>query len=447
VIAETEGTSPRECNFDGLVGPTHGHGGLSQGNLASTAHAGKMGNPRAAALQGLEKMRFIASLGVPQAVLPPHPRPALSELVRLGFVGTPNEVLARAHAEAPGLLARVSSASAMWTANAATVVPSSDTRDGRLHLLVANLSAMPHRSIEAPVTERIFEALFQSAEHFAVHPPLPFYLGDEGAANHLRLSSAESAVHLFGWGRSVTRQAAYRPVRFVARQSLEASQAVARRCLVGEDSAVFWRQHPSGIDAGAFHSDVLAVGNENVLLLHELAFAHHEKLLATLRAKLGSELTVCFASDQELPVADAVASYPFNSQLVSTGPGQMVIVAPREAEQNPRASAFLSRAVDEVEPIKRCYFMDLNESMNNGGGPACLRLRVPLTETERKAIFARVFLDDALYADLKAWIENHYRDRIVADDLADPSLFDESQTALDELTRVMKLGSVFDFQR
>lgn len=434
-----------EYNFDGLVGPTHGYAGLSQGNLASTSHAGEEGNPRAAALEGLRKMRFVASLGAPQAVLPPHPRPAIAELRKLGFSGSAGEVLAAARAQAPELLARLSSASAMWTANAATVVPSSDTHDGRLHLAVANLSAMPHRSIEAAETLRVLNRIFDDAKHFRVHPPLPHYLGDEGAANHLRLAAGGNVQHLFGWGQSLARKVD-RPRRFVARQWLEASQAVARQCLVLEHTMVFWQQHPDGIDGGAFHSDVLAVGNDQVLLLHELSFVRHTELLSTLKRALDDDFVACVASERELPLADAVRSYPFNSQLVTTREGKMAIIAPREAERCEAARSYLARAVAEVKTIEQVHYIDVNASMNNGGGPACLRLRVRLDDAQRASISARVFLDDSLYADLEAWVKRNYRDRLRAEDLGDPALLDESQRALDELTQIMQLGNVFDFQ-
>jgi succinylarginine dihydrolase len=190
----------REFNFDGLVGPTHNYGGLSLGNVASMAHEGKASNPKLAALEGLQKMRFVHALGIGQAVLPPHDRPSLGTLRRLGFSGSDEEMLA-AVAESSELLIRlVSSGAAMWTANAATVAPSCDTADGRLHVTPANLHELFHRSIEADVTKRIFERIFANPEQFVVHPPLPGggHLADEGAANHTRLSGPEGpAAHLF----------------------------------------------------------------------------------------------------------------------------------------------------------------------------------------------------------------------------------------------------------
>lgn len=242
----------REYNFDGIPGPTHNYAALSYGNLASLQHGGRVSHPRAAVLQGLAKMKRLHDLGAPQAVLPPHPRPDLDILRRLGFGSDrPGDdgpaLLQRAAHEAPELLARASSASAMWTANAATVSPSADTQDGRLHFTPANLSASLHRSIEAPQTARILQRIFSDPAHFAHHPPLPSSLGDEGAANHTRLASEYGApgLELFVYGASLTpvskagqdddsgpigetgeigQADAARPMRFPARQLREASE-------------------------------------------------------------------------------------------------------------------------------------------------------------------------------------------------------------------------------
>jgi succinylarginine dihydrolase len=97
--------------------------------------------------------------------------------------------------------------------------------------------------------------------------------------------------------------------------------------------------------------------------------------------------------------------------------------------------------------VREIHFLDVRQSMRNGGGPACLRLRVVLSDKERQAIKGRVFLDDALYADLVQWVTQHYRDRLSPSDLADPRLLDESRTALDALTKLLRLGSVFPFQK
>lgn len=438
----------REYNFDGIVGLTHNYSGLSSGNLASTAHAGELGNPRAAVLEGLAKMRLLHGLGVGQAVLPPAPRPDLDTLRRLGFGGDDAAVLAAVRRHDPELLRLCSSASSMWAANAATVTPSSDAADGKLHFTPANLSSMFHRSLEAPFTTRVLRAIFGDARHFVVHEPLPGagYFSDEGAANHIRLQSAQGSVNVFGWGRTNTGTASA-PTRYPARQTLEASRAVARLHALDPERALFVQQSPTGIDHGAFHSDVVAVGHESVLLLHEHAFLEHEQLLSRLTELLGEEFGAVLASDAELPLADAVRAYPFNSQLVTLPSGALALVAPREAEQNPHARRYLERVLHEPNPVQALHYVDINASMNNGGGPACLRLRVQLEPAELAALTARVVFDEALDLDLTRWAERHYRERLTLDDLADPELLREGRTALDELSQLLRLGSVYDFQR
>lgn len=437
----------REFNFDGLVGPTHNYAGLSRGNLASEGHAHRVGNPRAAALQGLAKMRLLSSLGVPQAVLPPQPRPDVDTLRRLGFHGKDGEVLERASRGDGHLLRLCSSASSMWAANAATIAPSCDTLDGRIHVTVANLCAMFHRSLEARTTLRVLSRIFSDDTCFVVHEPLPpgEHFADEGAANHLRLATEQGVAHVFGWGRSAWDPP--HPARYPRRQAHEASAAVARLSALPDDLFMLWEQDGTGIDQGAFHTDVLAVGNESFLMLHELAFSHYRDLLQALRERLGPGLSVALAHESELPVRDAVAAYPFNSQVVTLANGSMTIVAPAEARDSRSCRSFLERVVADDNPVRSIHYVDVNASMDNGGGPACLRLRVPLTERERGAVQGRVFFDPSLDAELVAWVERHYRDRLEAGDLADPALLVEVRTALDELTGLLGLGSVYDFQR
>jgi succinylarginine dihydrolase len=296
--------------------------------------------------------------------------------------------------------------------------------------VVASLSSLFHRSLEAPVTARVLRAIF-AGDRFAVHDALP--LSDEGAANHTRLDGA----HVFGWGRRMFGEAAL-PKRFPARQTLEASEAVARLAGLAPERALFWQQHPDGIDAGAFHTDVLAVGTGRLLLLHELAFVDARACVRELERR---GVNVVLATEKEFPVADAVASYAFNSELVELGGGGLALMAPTEARENAPARAFLERV-----PVRELHFVDVNASMKNGGGPACLRLRVPLTEQERAEIRGRVLLDDALLDALEAWVTRNYRDRLGPDDLADPALLEETRAALDELTQILGLGSIYEFQ-
>jgi succinylarginine dihydrolase len=438
-----------EFQFDGIVGPTHNYAGLSRGNRASVAYGGRVSNPRAAARQGLAKMRVVRDLGVAQAVFPPQDRPSLPMLRRMGFAGTDEDVIASSAKDGGFYLRACSSASAMWTANAATVTPSCDAADGRVHLTPANLQAMLHRAIEAPVTERILRTVFADEAYFVVHETLPSggQLGDEGDANHLRLATSKGAVNVFAWGSALAEPRVETPNRHPVRQTREASQSIARLHGLAPERVLFPQQHPSGIEAGAFHTDVLAVSNGPFLMLHELAFLDSAGCAHDLRRLLGDEIFVLQAGQRELPVESAVSAYPFNSQILTVADGSMVILAPEDSREEPAARAFLEHVVESGGPVTSIRYVDVRQSMQNGGGPACLRLRVPLSEHEASRLGGRVLLGDALYEGLCSWVDRHYRDRLSEADLADPSLAREGMCALDELTRLLDLGSLYDFQR
>jgi succinylarginine dihydrolase len=442
-----------EANFDGLVGPTHNYAGLSYGNIASQTHEKSVANPLAAAKQGLRKMKQLADLGFAQGVLPPQERPSMRLLRELGFSGHDAAVMARVAKEAPELLAAASSASAMWTANAATVSPSADTRDGRVHFTPANLCSKLHRAIEHESTRRTLRAMFADPARFAVHEALPGTpaLGDEGAANHTRFCAEYGArgVEFFVYGRSEYRRGP-EPKRYPARQTFEASRAVAQRHGLDDAGTVYAQQRPDVIDAGVFHNDVIAVGNRTTLFCHERAFVDQHAVYDALRARLAAQhagFEVIEVPDAQVSVADAVSSYLFNSQLLTRPDGRQVLVVPQECRENARVAAYLDALVARPVGIDDVLVFDLRESMKNGGGPACLRLRVVLNDAERAAVSAGVWIDDTLFARLDAWIERHYRDRLAPADLADPALLTESRTALDALTQILGLGSLYDFQR
>jgi succinylarginine dihydrolase len=421
--------------------------------VASQTNEKSIANPLAAAKQGLRKMKQLADLGFLQGVLPPQERPSLRLLRELGFSGSDASVIERAAKDAPELLAAASSASAMWTANAATVSPSADTHDGRVHFTPANLTSKLHRAIEHEATRRTLSAIFADPARFAVHEALPGTpaLGDEGAANHTRLCSqyGERGVEFFVYGRSEYRRGP-EPVRYPARQTFEASRAVAQRHGLSEAGTVYAQQSPEVIDAGVFHNDVIAVGNRQTLFCHERAFVDQGAVYDQLRTQLsefGASLNVIEVPDARVSVADAVSSYLFNSQLLAGADDRDILVVPQECRENPRVSAYLDDLMSGSGPIGEVLVFDLRESMKNGGGPACLRLRVVVNEAERQAVTPGVWMGDALFARLDAWIGKHYRDRLAPSDLADPKLLDESRTALDELTQILGLGSLYDFQR
>ena len=432
----------REVNFDGLIGPTHNYAGLALGNLAATKNAGAVSNPRAAALQGLSKMRALMALGCVQGFLPPLARPDLKTLRALGFSGSDKQVIEKAAKTAPALLANVYSASSMWTANAATVAPSPDTPDGKVHFTPANLASNFHRSIEPEQTSRVLKHIFRSNVHFRHHPPLPggVHFGDEGAANHGRLAQnyGDEGVHLFVYGIDGER--------FPARQKRQASEAVARAHGLKPENTVYLQQARAALDAGAFHNDVVGVANGTVLFVHEQSFEHREEALAAIR-KAAPFAEIIEAKSRAVPLEDAVNSYLFNSQLVSLDGGEMALILPKEAEENARAKVCIEETLAANNPVNRAVFMDVRESMRNGGGPACLRLRVVLSEEERRAVDPHFLLDAEKIAALEDWVRAHYRDRLALEDLADPAFMEEAFSALDALGALLGMGAVYDFQR
>ena len=441
----------REYNFDGLVGPSHNYAGLSFGNVASFNNVKSASNPKQAALQGLAKMRELARRGFAQALLPPQDRPNFRLLRSLGYSGSDADVIGKAYNDSPVILACAYSASPMWTANAATVSPSADTSDGRVHFTAANLNNKLHRAFEHQQSARALRAIFKDPRFFAVHDALPATpaFGDEGAANHTRLCAAhgDAAVEMFVYGRVEFDPSAPAPKKFPARHTLEASQAVARLHGLDPSRCVFVSQNPDVIDQGVFHNDVIAVGNGNVLFYHEQAFADEQATLASLRAAMhgvGAELVAIRVPTAEVSVADAVSSYLFNTQLLSKPDGKMALVTPHECQEIPAVAKYLENLLASGGPVDELIHFDLRQSMRNGGGPACLRLRVALTDEEASAMHQGVIMTENLYHTLVAWVEKHYRDHLEPKDLADPQLAVEVHTALKELEQILGLPGLYD---
>jgi succinylarginine dihydrolase len=437
----------QEVQLDGLVGPTYHFGGLSFGNLASMQHAGWHSRPRQAARQGLAKMRQALTLGMVQALLPPLERPDFSFLRQAGFRGGDVEILTQVATSAPYLLRLAMSSAFVWAANAATVIPSCDSIDGRCHIVVANLTATPHRALEGYTRLALFRRLFPDQTLVHVHDPLPPgpALSDEGAANHNRLaqSHAERGVHVFVYGRAHDTARSDLPRKFPARQTCEASQAVARLGRLSPQRAVFTRQRPQAIDAGAFHNDVVMVATCDRVLIHECSLVEQEAVLHTLRQHLPT-LQVFQVRQRDLSLRQAVKSYLFNSQLLLTPQGY-VLLAPMQSSSGPAAK--VTRHLLDAGFIDHLIFQELDQSMAGGGGPACLRLRLPLTHQEMASMAPGVLLDETILQQLEAWVDQHYRDELTPAALADPQLLREAQQALDALTQILGLGALYTFQR
>ncbi|MBY9067815.1 N-succinylarginine dihydrolase [Hyphomonas sp. WL0036] len=431
-----------EVNFDGLIGPSHNYGGLSDGNLASARNSGDVSNPREAAVQGLEKMRSLVRAGLVQGVLPPLPRPNFDLLVSAGFTGSDTQIIEAAARQAPRLLKAAYSASSMWTANAATVSPSADTSDGLLHFTPANLSTMLHRSLEHPDTTASLISIFAGDHRFAVHAALPAHpdFSDEGAANHVRLCAEHGArgVELFVYGRDAAESVA----GFPARQTRLAAESVARSHGLDPARTVIVRQAKRAIEAGAFHNDVVCVGALDTLFFHEAAFEDTAATLEALR-RAGDglfDLKPVMVPEAEVPLEDAIRSYLFNSQLLQfPDEDRLVLVAPLEAKETASTARFCEQMVAGNGPIGRVEFVDVRQSMRNGGGPACLRLRVVMTEDELAECHSGVILDEELIDELQAAVRRTYRDRLSPEDLADPSFADECRVAREELLKILEL--------
>lgn len=410
----------REINFDGIIGPSHNYAGLSVGNLASSTNKGIVSHPKSAALQGIEKIRHNLRLGLAQGFFVPLPRPNHEWLSDLGTTA----------ADAPAILRPAAfSASAMWAANAATVSPAPDTADGRCHLTVANLRTMAHRSHEWPDTFTQLRLAFADGEHFRVHRPVPPTFGDEGAANHMRLAAAHDlpGVEIFVYGQ--------RGGAFPARQHIEASQAVARLHQLDPNRTLFVCQAEEAIGAGAFHNDVVAVANRNVLFAHEKAFEDRLAFYADLR-RLMPKVEIVEVPASAVSLADAVKSYLFNAQLVTLPEGGMGLILPEETRYTPNVWKWLEEMVAGNGPIRKLFVVGVRQSMANGGGPACLRLRVV---ADPATVDPRFLADEDKLDTIAAIVEEHWPEQIAPEDLLNIGLCEKIEAAREALLQALDL--------
>lgn len=444
-----------EVNFDGLVGPTHHYSGLSLGNLASAKNAGMTSNPRAAALEGLNKMKLLADLGFKQAVLPPHERPHIPTLRAFGYFGSDKNIPKKVFQDSPELLYQYSSAAAMFAANAGLITPSIDAMDERVHITAANKLSQPHRNIEAEMTSRVMKLIFPSHAFFTHHPPLPNHplFLDEGAANHVRLCSKieEPGVHLFVYGKS-EGSIGNELFQYPPRQTYEAQEAIVRAHQIPKGQVIFSRQKINAINHGVFHNDLISMGAYNLFIYHEEAFENGDADIYALRNAFNKvceqDLQIIKITQDQIPLEALVNCYLFNSQILKLPEGGFILICPQQCQSILSVNLFLENHLKDPEsPIAALHYVNLDQSMRNGGGPACLRLPAVLTQTEIEYVHPGIFLTDRLYERLKTWIETHYREQLSPEDLADPSLIEESQQALDKLTQILDLYKIYDFQQ
>ncbi len=431
----------QELNCDGLVGPFHHFGGHSLGNIASKKHQLMPSSPKKAALQGLEKMKLLMDLGVPQLIMPPQERPLLHVLHDRGYRGSLSDRLDKAYSD--NLLPQLYSSSSMWAANAATQTPSLDTNDGLMHITPANLSSNVHRCYETSQTERYLNFLFHDKALFRVHPPLTKTYPDEGAANHTRFCSSFSkqGLHLFVYGKE--HGADLSKGLFPARHVSDASQLIITNHHLKPGNTILIQQSHAAIQAGVFHNDVIAVGHQDFFLYHEQAFQGSDiihSLKRIFNKVCNSDLHCYVVPKEQLSLDEAVSSYIFNSQIISCGK-EMVMIIPEACKDYPNALRLCQSLESGKWPIKKVHFVSLDESMKNGGGPACLRLRLVLNQDEIEALPKSLFLTEMRYVQLKKWIKDHYRDILVPNDFRDPGFISEIYSALEALTQLLELGS------
>ena len=435
-----------EVNFDGIIGPTHNYGGLSEGNIASISNSQNPANPKKAALQGLKKMKILRDAGLIQGVFLPHERPYLAKMREMGFTGSDKQIINKVASHSPHLLHNLYSASSMWSANAATVSPSVDTADQKIHITPANLNAMFHRSIESDFTYHQCLQIFKN-ESFKIHKPVPPIsgYGDEGAANHLRVASnhEQKGFEIFIFGTSAFK--AYNSS--IMRQAKEISHTVALKHQLNTEHYFLLQQNQDAIQQGSFHNDIVSLSNENIFIAHEKAFEDRNALNQIIRILENNVSNFQFIEikENEIPLKDIIKSYLLNSQLVSTTDGEMLMVLPADVQNFDNCMQWIDK-LKQISPVKKFEFVDIKQSMMNGGGPACLRLKVLMNNKELEGLNKNFILDDNKIEQIKHLIQSFYRDRILPDDLKDPDLLDEFQMILDQYTQIFGLENFYSFQ-
>jgi succinylarginine dihydrolase len=248
-------------------------------------------------------------------------------------------------------------------------------------------------------------------------------------------------------------------VSFPARQNIEASKAIARRNLLDPDRTlfaeqsekaiarlhrldpdrvIFAEQSAEAIAAGAFHNDVVAVANERVLFAHEQAFADKTGLVdAQERLVPGFEYVEVAAA--EVPLADAIRSYLFNAQLVTPPGGDPTLILPSEARETASVWRWVERHLAGNGPIRRVEVVDVRQSMANGGGPACLRLRVV---ADPQAVDPRFLVDEARLDRIAEAVSEHWPAEIAIDQLQQPALIADIERARLALLDVLGLSEL-----
>jgi succinylarginine dihydrolase len=155
--------------------------------------------------------------------------------------------------------------------------------------------------------------------------------------------------------------------------------------------------------------------------------------------RLFPELQLVEVPAAEVPLADAVSSYLFNAQLVSPPDGETTLIVPSEARETASVWAWLQRHVAGNGPIRKVEVVDVRQSMANGGGPACLRLRVV---GDAETVEPRLMVDESKQDRIAEVIERGWPEEIHANDLQDPKLVATVEAARASLFSALDLSNL-----
>jgi succinylarginine dihydrolase len=192
----------------------------------------------------------------------------------------------------------------------------------------------------------------------------------------------------------------------------------------------------------------VSLANEEVFIFHQEAFADRvelERVLHHLKEHVKGFHPIEILSE-DISLDDLVSSYLLNSQLITVDNNEMMMLLPEEVQNHPNCMRWLDE-IQSSSPIKYLEFVDIRQSMMNGGGPACLRFKAVVNNDEFDRLNERFLLSPTKLMDLRTLVSKHYRDKLHPEDLLDIKFMQESYTFLDELTQLLDLGNIYNFQR
>ena len=416
--------TPHYCCIDTIIGPTYHYGGLALGNTHSLDHKHVVANPKKAALQGLSKMKLLRDHGISQYVLPAYVRD-YKGLVQ-GYYNNQGDFednLKRLYDENLDIFSSFFSASSAWLANAWTMTPSIDSSDGRYHVSPASLNACFHRQLDVKQTIAILTNRLCSKTYITCHHPSPFF--DEGAANMIRLSAGGKGLYLFVSGSSDTK-------RFKSRHDKRSWQRLVSQHQLDPDYVIYLTQHPDAIDAGVFHNDVISFGVDDLLVVHENAFVDQPNYCDTILERyfscFGTDLTLIQIPDSILPLKDAVNSYFFNSQLVRKDDNRYLLLVPSRCKGLPVMDYFVSIVAKKWESQLEIMVCDVEESIKNGGGPACLRNSMDVYDDPKLIFDDRYLFTLEKYDDFVRLVNQYYPSSLELNDFLSVSFLNDLDT-------------------